>query len=204
MSPWLLIRSVPFLWFLFFCLSLVFLFLFFSWALPGAQPCEPAGRAFRAKRRARPTTAPCRLPAPTLCWPSAAAPRRWRPRSRRPAPSRVASAVRATRAVSCLADADRPDTRPATRSIADIGPPREAESLPHRNCPAADQTAPAPAREKYPGTTNTVSWYARPSKSLLVCFEQPFRNVFIAPEAFLVSKNVNYRISQKGVFQQAP
>jgi len=37
-----------------------------------------------------------------------------------------------------------------------------------------------------------VLWYARPSKSLLVCFEQPFRDVFIAPEAFLVSKNVNY------------
>ena len=48
-------------WSLILCLSLV---LTWSLALPGAKPCEPAGRAFRAKRRARPTTAPRRQVSP--------------------------------------------------------------------------------------------------------------------------------------------
>jgi hypothetical protein len=52
----------PFVWFrccflvLLFFLLLAFVFVFVV-GLPGAKPCEPVGRAFRAKRRAKPTTA---------------------------------------------------------------------------------------------------------------------------------------------------
>src|SRR5579875_1179512 len=49
-----------------FSISPGFVLLPFSWALPGAQPCEPVGRALRPKQRAGPATTPCPSPSVIL------------------------------------------------------------------------------------------------------------------------------------------